>query len=341
MYQPNPPNARPAQISTTNDDRTAFEAIQRRAALYDVRVQGPTIIFRAGLAWLASLEDDALVAILESFSEKLTPAMIQERFALWCSQVNNHVCRDEVALQYAWGAHSFFDDRTPLTQRQNVDVGNFRHQTRFVHLSATQDGRIVIFGFESNLKPFAPGEPFPHATQLFPGGLTALLSMNDDGADLAARAIVAWLMGKDDEIDAVRVDVRRHIAQPLAPITSNSRRTNLRELGYAREKLYLATLGLTSGMGDIHERLESAMIGLSVLSNPNLNLPNRIRDAFDDLWHNLTWRDAEEPGEGTIHVTIRHLSAEEAAQFAERVFELYFAALGITPFGRPREDGAA
>lgn len=341
MPQPNPTNARPAQISVTDDDRTAFDAIQRRAALYDVRVQGPTIIFRAGLVWLASLEDDALVAVLESFSEKLTPAMIQERYALWCSQVNNRVYRSEVALQYAWSVHSFFDDRTPLAQRWNADVGTFSHQSRFVHLSAMQDGRILISGLEANLKPVAPGEPFPRATQLFPSGLATLLSMNDEGADLAARAIIAWLMRNDDETEAVRADVGRHVAQPLTPTAFSSRRSSTKGLGYAREKFYLATLGLATGMGDIHERLERAAVGLSVLSDPNANLPNRIRHAFDDLWQQLTWREADEPGKGTIHATIRRLSVEEAAQLAERIFELYFAVLGITPFGRPREDGAA
>ena len=103
--------------------------------------------------------------------------------------------------------------------------------------------------------------------------------MNDEGADLAARAIVAWLMRSDDETKAVQADVRRHIAQPLAPIASSSRRSIVKELDYIREKLYLATLSLTSGTGDICERLESAAIGLSGVSNSTINLPNRIRGA--------------------------------------------------------------
>lgn len=341
MYQPNPPNARPAQISVTDDDRTTFEAIQRRAALFDIRVQGPTVIFRAGLSWLASLEDDELVAILESFSEKLTPAMIQERFALWCSQVNNHVCRDEIALQYAWGAHSLFDDRASVTQNQSANVGDFSHQARFVHLSAMQDGRVLISGLEAILTPASAGKPLPRATQLFPGGLATLLSMNEDGVELAARAVVAWLMRDEDATDAVRGDVRRHIAQPLAPIALGSRRSTARDLGYAREKLYLAASGLANGMGSIHERLENAAITLSILSNPKSSLPRRMREAFDKLWDQLTSRDAEKPGEGTIQATIRHLSPEDAAKCADRIVELYLASLGITPFGRPREDGAA
>ncbi|MBV8368538.1 MAG: hypothetical protein JO036_06330 [Candidatus Eremiobacteraeota bacterium] len=226
MPQANAPNARPAQISVTDDDRTAFDAIQRRAGQYDVRVTGPTIIFRAGLSWLGSLDDDALVAVLESFSEKLTPAMIQERFALWCSQVNSRICRTEVVLQKAWSVHSFFDDRTPLAQRWNADVGSFNHEGRFANLSAMQDGRVLISGIEAKLTPAEPGQPLPRATQLFPGGLATLLTMNEDGADLAARAIVAWLMRDDDATESVRADVRRHVAQPLTPAFS-SRRSNL------------------------------------------------------------------------------------------------------------------
>lgn len=225
MAQTNNTNARPAQISVTDDDRTAFEAIQRRAALYDIRVQGPTIIYRAGLSWLASLEDDELVAVLESFSEKLTPAMIEERFALWCSEVNNRVSRSEVALQCAWSLKSFFDDRTPFFQRPTPDVGSFSHEGRFVQLSTMPDGRVLISGLAANLTPAGPGEPLPRATQLFPGGLATLLSMNEEGADLAARAIVAWLMRDNEGTETVRADVRRHVPQPLTPAAFASRRS--------------------------------------------------------------------------------------------------------------------
>jgi len=227
VVQPNAPNARPAQISVTDDDRTALEAIQRRAAQYDIRVQGPTIIFRAGLSWLGSLDDEAFVAVLESFSEKVTPAMIQERFALWCTEVNNRVCRTEVALQRAWSLHGFFDVGVPFAQRWNVDVGGFRHLHRFVNLSAMQDGRVLISGLEGNPKPVAEGQPLPRSTQLFPGGLATVLSMNDVGADLAARAIVAWLMRDDEATESIRAEVRRHVAQPLTPTAFGSRRSVL------------------------------------------------------------------------------------------------------------------
>jgi hypothetical protein len=111
-------------------------------------------------------------------------------------------------------------------------------------------------------------------------------------------------------------------------------------MDYALEKFYLATLGLARGAGNINERLGSAAVGLSVLSNPKVDLQGRIRTVFDKLWSELPVRDAEEPDEGKIGATVRQL--EEARELAERIFslyfDLYFDVLGITPFGRPREE---
>jgi hypothetical protein len=317
MPYPNATNAKPAQISVTDDDRTAFDAIQSRAALHDVRVLGPTIIYRAGLAWLASLDDEALVAVLESFSEKLTPAMIQERFALWCSQVNHRVCRNEVSLQSAWSVHGFFDNRTPLVQRWNADVGSFSHQSRFIHLSAMQDGRVLISGLEANAR----------AMQLFPGALATLLSMDDEGAELAARAIVAWLMRSDKETEMMRADMRRHAAQPLAFTSISSRPSNTKQLRFAREALYHAVLGLSTGVGGIHERLEQAAVVLSGLSDVSVDLPDPTRNAFDNLWQQLASSAAI------------HFSVEEATKLAGCIFELYVM-LGSAPFDRFPEGGA-
>ena len=106
-------------------------------------------------------------------------------------------------------------------------------------------------------------------------------------------------------------------------------------MNYALEKFYLAILGLTTGTGDISERLENAAVGLSVLSNPSIDLPESISDNFVDLWHDLTVRDAEIHGEGKIHATIRQLDPEDARELAQRIFDMYFVLLGITPFGTP------
>lgn len=108
-------------------------------------------------------------------------------------------------------------------------------------------------------------------------------------------------------------------------------------MNYTVEKLYLATLGLSTGIGDINERLENAAVGLSVLSNPKVDMPDTIRIDFDALWSELTARESEEPGEGTIRATVRQLDPEDARELAERICNMYFDALGITPFGRKRE----
>ena len=109
-------------------------------------------------------------------------------------------------------------------------------------------------------------------------------------------------------------------------------------MSYALEKFYLATLSLATGAGNINERLETAALGLSVLSNPKVDLPEDIRNDFDELWGELTAREAEEPGEGAIRATARQLDPEDARGLSERIFNMYFDVLGITPFGRPRED---
>jgi hypothetical protein len=46
--------------------------------------------------------------------------------------------------------------------------------------------------------------------------------MNEEGADPAARAIVAWSMRDDEGTETVRDGVRRHVPQPptLAAFTS-------------------------------------------------------------------------------------------------------------------------
>ena len=135
---------------------------------------------------------------------------IQDRFAQWCSDVNDHVCRDEIALQYAWSGHTW-----PGQVANDRDRGNFTNQGRFVHMSAMRDGRILVSGLEAAIRPIGPGERIPHANQLFPGGLATMVSMDDMGSELAARAIVTWLMFKDDELPAVRRAFQQHTAQAI------------------------------------------------------------------------------------------------------------------------------
>jgi DNA-binding XRE family transcriptional regulator len=132
---------------------------------------------------------------------------IQKLFAKWCADVNDHVCRDEIALQYAWGGHTW-----PGQTENDRDFGNFSNQGRFVHMSAMRDGRILVSGLEAVIKPIAPGEQIPRGNQLFPGGLATMVSMDESGAELAARAVVAWLSFRDDVLPEIRRQFSQHVA---------------------------------------------------------------------------------------------------------------------------------
>lgn len=197
-------NIRPAQVLLTANDREAMATLQSRVAGRGVPLKGPTPVFRAGLRLLGQLSDNELAAVFASLDERPSLDMIQEQFAQWCSTINDQVCGAEIALQCAWGAAG-----------GDTDVGTFRYQGRFVHVSLMQDGRVLISGLEAVTRPIGPGAPMPRASQLFPGGLATMLSMNSEGAALARRAIVGWLTCDDDAVNQLRADIRKHRADPL------------------------------------------------------------------------------------------------------------------------------
>jgi hypothetical protein len=91
---------------------------------------------------------------------------------------------------------------------------------------------------------------------------------------------------------------------------------------YALEKLYLASLSLASGLGDVNDRLEMAATGLSVL-RPESDIPDEFRGEFNSIWQAMTNKKAEIEGEGTIHATIRQMDPEDAKRLADRIFHLY------------------
>ncbi|TAM65340.1 MAG: hypothetical protein EPN48_18415 [Microbacteriaceae bacterium] len=142
--------------------------------------------------------------MFDQVDERLTPAQLQERFREWCAEIWNRVCATSPRLQYSWSGN-----------RDPDQAGYFSHGPRFVHLGMMQDGRVNINGLESAPGPLTPGQCIPHAPVLFPGGFATLLSMNDDGADLAAQAIATWLLKGDDHLEDVRAAVRRHQAELL------------------------------------------------------------------------------------------------------------------------------
>ncbi len=167
---------------------------------------------RTGALWVdrqaKSISVEKLLLI-----EPVSYDFIQDRFAEWCSLVHNRVCRDEVALQYAWSGHTW-----PGQTKSTRDLGNFSNEGRFVHMSAMRDGRILVSGLEAVIKPVMPGEEIPRGNQLFPGGLATMVSMDDTGAELAASAIEAWLLFRDDALPQIRRDFSRHVASALTLI---------------------------------------------------------------------------------------------------------------------------
>lgn len=98
---------------------------------------------------------------------------------------------------------------------------------------------------------------------------------------------------------------------------------------YAKEKFYTATLSLATGEGSIHERLESAALGLIAVKISE-DIPNEARADFEALMADLTAKPAV-GDEGTLHATIRQMEPHEAAKFAERIFDMYFRVLGTRP----------
>ncbi|MHB8139680.1 MAG: hypothetical protein ACYDHD_00235 [Vulcanimicrobiaceae bacterium] len=125
---------------------------------------------------------------------------LQHVYEAWCRQIAEKIAQTEPQLAYA---------------HNNDDPGNFKYQARFVNLSVMQDGRVLIDGLAAEASPLVTGQPIPPAPQLFPGGTAMMLSMNDEGAELAGRAIVAWLLEQEEQLAAIRTDARKHEARTL------------------------------------------------------------------------------------------------------------------------------
>lgn len=201
---PNSTNTRPAQILLREHDRNLGDELMRRAALCGRRVAGPTAIYRAGLLALTALSDSELSTMFDQADDRPTPTQLQARFREWCADISNLVCQASPRLQYAWSG-----------ERDPDQSGHFSDGPRFVHLSMMQDGRVLISGMQAALQPIPLGGRIPNAPVLFPGGLATMLSINEDGAELAARAVTTWLLADDEQLDEVRAAMRRHQADPL------------------------------------------------------------------------------------------------------------------------------
>jgi|SRR5580658_5155242 hypothetical protein len=203
MGDTNNSNRKPAQVLLGEKDRQMIEVISQRVGGRR-RISGPTALFRAGLVALSELADERLLETFDQLDERPTLAQLQETFDQWCADVGRLVAQRNIALQYAWEGARHSDQR-----------GYFTDQGRFVLMSTTGDGRVMISGMAAVPEPVSQHGRIPRATVLFPGGLATLLSMNAAGMELAVRAIIAWLTGDDEKINAVRLEIREHHAEVL------------------------------------------------------------------------------------------------------------------------------
>jgi hypothetical protein len=191
---------KPAQVMLSDADRELQRALKRRLLDLGIDSAGPTTLFRAGLRALVQGDDKALVRAIDQAEERIDPAELEERFGAWCRAIDESVVSAEPALLGTYdGSHR----------------GSYSYQGRFVALSLMHDGRILIGGLAAVTSPIQSGHPIAHASQLFPGGLATMVSMNGEGEELAKRAIIVWLLGRDDELNAIRAAFRAHTAQAI------------------------------------------------------------------------------------------------------------------------------
>ncbi|GAC1387684.1 MAG: hypothetical protein NVSMB31_00420 [Vulcanimicrobiaceae bacterium] len=203
---PNNPNStRPAQILVSERDRGLARDIAERLAVCGQRVPGPTGLYRAGLVALTALADTELIAMFDAAEDRLTAPQIEQLYAQWCARVAA-IVKQEPTLEYAWA------------DEQQSGPGHFANVSRFASLSLMEDGRVLISGFAAHSATAAENNRVPHMSVLFPfgpSGLATTLSLNDEGCAIAARAIIAWLTNREDDITAVRAEIAAHQSHAL------------------------------------------------------------------------------------------------------------------------------
>jgi hypothetical protein len=205
------PNLRPAQVLLSDADRDHIRRIQARSLTLGTDAPGPTTIFRAGLRALDAASDDALMRVLDQAETRLDLEALTAHFETWCQRIGAAVAAADSTLVDAYEA------ACPTHQVAAIfpsRVGHFSNQSRFAVLSLMQDGRVLISGVEVVIAPIQFGQKIPHTKQLFPG-LAVTLSMNEDGAALATRSLVAWLLEREGELPEIRAAFDKHQAQKL------------------------------------------------------------------------------------------------------------------------------
>lgn len=189
----------------TERDRWTMDQLARRAASLGHRLSGPTSIYRAGMLALMQLSDDEFARTVDAADDRPSVQNLGERFESWCAHVASSV----------WNLGGRELEWSYEGNRHRERMGHFHHQLRLAHVAMVPDGRVLLSGTEVNAGPLTPGAPIPQMRVMFPGGLAALVSMDEEGGALAAEAITAWLLNDDERLDKTRNAIAHHAAQPL------------------------------------------------------------------------------------------------------------------------------
>jgi hypothetical protein len=92
---------------------------------------------------------------------------------------------------------------------------------------------------------------------------------------------------------------------------------------YVCEKFAVALDEIAAGEGPVKMRLHNAYISsLSHLSEDDL--PEELREEFSSIYEVASWLPPEEPEEGMMASTARHMSDEEARELCRRLVWLFY-----------------
>ncbi len=91
--------------------------------------------------------------------------------------------------------------------------------------------------------------------------------------------------------------------------------------GYYLSKLS-AAVGCLVGLGDIRTRVEYAFASMTTIKSEEFS-NEEMGDRYQELFDRCTSHPAENEGEGTLKATLRHMTDEEVADVADKIFELY------------------
>lgn len=89
---------------------------------------------------------------------------------------------------------------------------------------------------------------------------------------------------------------------------------------YPLEKFYSAVHALATMESDVRDRIYSAYTAFSPLRESDI--PEDIRDDYRFIMSKLTTHKAEEPGEGSVKASLRHMDDDTAGKVAGRIVEV-------------------